>query len=817
MSTADSKPQAQRDISIAVAPSRFESRWQNKSISYGDFIARIKSPVQVACTMREYARMSKAAQVRYKDQGGFVGASLKEGRRRKGAVAFRSLLTLDIDYANDDVDALWVKIQAAYRVAGVLYPTCSNSPTKPRFRLIMPLDEPVTADQYEAIARRVAGDIGINLFDDTTYEPERMMFWPAIPKDAPFKTLVREADGPWLDPTKVLASYDDWQDASFWPTSDRESARVRSTIDRQQDPTEKRGVIGAFCRTYTIQEAISKFLADVYKPASHGRYTYIPGSAEAGLVVYDDLWAYSHHGTDPTGGELCNAFDLVRLHKFADLDKDAKAGTPTVKMPSYQAMQDLAREDEAVKRTLGAEIQAELDEEFAYTDAPEDGAADADDEDWFAKYIELDRKNKPVATIDNVVVILKHDKLLRGRLKYDLFSSRQTIIGPVPWRPDSKEVRDWADSDDDGLMWYLETYYKISNAAVVRRGLGKAYIDLAYHPVREYFEGLPEWDGVGRIEPLLPDYLGADDTLYTRTVTKTHLVAAIARIFKPGIKYDTMITLSGAQGLGKSTLIKILGGAWYSNSLDTMHGKDAYEALQGAWLIEIDELSAFKKAEKERIKGFLSKTEDIFRPAYGHYSVRFPRQCIFWGTTNDKFFLRDQTGDRRTWPVACGELMPIKSVFTELEADRDQIWAEAYAAYKEGWPLTLPYDVEVLAKARQAAFSEEDPELDIIAKFLDRQIPENWRDLSMGDRLSWLDGNTDFVAGASDTLVRRNRVTALEVWCECFQRRETDFRRPDAARINEVLARMPGWAWSENKQGLSEVYGKSRRRGYIRI
>lgn len=815
MSETRARAYDSHELAIATAGSRFESRWKNKTITYADFLDRVKNPVRTGETMQEYARMAKATQVQVKDVGGFVAASLKGGRRRKDSVAFRSMITLDIDYADSGVDALWAAVQAAYTCGMVLYPTHSNRPQRPRFRLILPLSEPVTADQYEAIARRVAGEIGINFFDDTTYEPERMMFWPSVPKDAPYDDLVRVSDGDWLDPKAVLATYDDWQDASFWPTSDRESARVRSTIDRQQNPTEKRGIIGAFCRTYTIREAIETFLSDVYAPAIHGRYTYTPGSTAAGLVVYDDLWAYSHHGTDPTSGELCNAFDLVRLHKFASLDKDIKAGTPTVKLPSYQAMQDLAREDEAVKRTLGADIQAELEDEFSYTDGPED--EDEDDEDWFAKYIELDRKNRPVATIDNVVVILKHDRLLRGKLRYDLFTCRQTIIGSVPWRPDSDEIRDWADSDDDGLMWYLETFYKISNSSVVRRGLGKAYIDLAYHPVREYFESLPAWDGVERVETLLSDYLGAEDDAYVRAVTKTHLVASIARIYAPGTKYDTMITLSGAQGLGKSTFIRILGGDWYSNSLDTMKGKEAYEALQGAWLIEIDELSAFKKAEKERIKGFLSKTEDIFRPAYGRYTVRFKRQCVFWGTTNDRFFLRDQTGDRRTWPVACGEVMPIKSVFTELAADRDQIWAEAYALYKDGWPLTLPYDIEKLANARQDAFSEEDPQRDMIAEFLDRRIPSNWADLMLGDRLSWLEGQTDFVRGASEDLVSRDRVTALEVWCECFGRRESDFGRPEAARINEILARMPGWAWSDKQMTLDTCYGKSRRRFYIRI
>ncbi len=244
-----------------------------------------------------------------------------------------------------------------------MYSTHSHSPEKPRLRLVIPLARPVTPDEYAAIGRRVAADLGIDQFDDTTYEPQRLMYWPSVAKDGEF--IFKHQDEPWLNPEDVLARYENWQDPSFWPESSRAQAKRQKLADKQGNPLEKQGLVGAFCRTYTITAAIETFLSDVYERMGERRYTYIPGSTAGGLVVYDDdTFAYSHHGTDPISGQLVNAFDLVRLHKFKELDDEAEPGTPVVRLPSYMAMIELAENDPRVRETKYQERMAAIEEDF---------------------------------------------------------------------------------------------------------------------------------------------------------------------------------------------------------------------------------------------------------------------------------------------------------------------------------------------------------------------------------------------------------------------------------------------------------------------
>jgi len=232
-----------------------------------------------------------------------------------------------------------------------MYSTHSHTPSAPRLRLVIPLKRPVSPDEYQAVSRRIAGDLGIDFFDDTTYEAHRLMYWPSTSKDGEF--IFKYLDEEWADPDEILARYPDWKDPSYWPESSQTKAERKKLADKQGDPREKPGIVGAFCRTYTIAQVIEKFLSDVYAPGDDpSRYTYIPGSTAGGLVLYDrDNFAYSYHATDPICGKLCNAFDLVRLHKFGDLDDDAKEGTPVNKLPSYLAMQELAEKDEMVRKT----------------------------------------------------------------------------------------------------------------------------------------------------------------------------------------------------------------------------------------------------------------------------------------------------------------------------------------------------------------------------------------------------------------------------------------------------------------------------------
>lgn len=315
-------------------------------------------------------------------------------------------------------------------------------------------------------------------------------------------------------------------------------------------------------------------------------------------------------------------------------DENTAPNTPGNKLPSYKSMCDKALSVPAVQQELKAE---QLSSVVAVFD-------DAENTEWVQALEINPRTGKPAATVDNVFLILTHDPRLKGRYYYDEFRARPIVCGALPWDTSSHRVSaSWLDTDDAGLRWLLERDYKIDSAPKVRDAVDLAIDSNKIHPVRDYLHSL-EWDGQPRAEMLFIDYLGAEDSRYTRAVTRKALIGAVARILRPGCKHDHMLVLVGPQGCRKSTTLAKLGKQWFSDSLYTMTGKDAYEQLQGNWIIELAEMAATRKAEIEQIKQFVSKQEDTYRAAYARRTQSHPRQCAFFGTTNDDEFLRDPTG-----------------------------------------------------------------------------------------------------------------------------------------------------------------------------
>ena len=236
-----------------------------------------------------------------------------------------------MDYAVADIGD---QLELFFSFQCYLNSTHKHTPEKPRLRLIIPLSHEISPDEYMAVSRKVAEEIGMELFDDTTYEPSRLMYWPSTSSDGEF--IFQEIKGELLKPEDVLALYTDWKDVSSWPVSIRQRIIVQKSLKKQENPLEKRGIIGAFNRTFTIQQAIDAFIPDVYQPSEMaGRYDYIPADSSAGVVIYDDVFAYSHHATDPACGKLMNAFDVVRIHKFGNLDEKVTEEIPGASVANY--------------------------------------------------------------------------------------------------------------------------------------------------------------------------------------------------------------------------------------------------------------------------------------------------------------------------------------------------------------------------------------------------------------------------------------------------------------------------------------------------
>lgn len=801
--------QYNRMLRISTAGSRKATHWPKSEILWSEFVEKLKTPVRGVETLEEYLALPKSRQDELKDVGGFVGGTFAGDRRKAANVEGRDLVTLDLDNipAGQTEDIL--RRVEGLGCAAAVYSTRKHAGYAPRLRVVVPLDRTGTADEYEPAARKLAFLIGIGFCDPTTFEASRLMYWASCCADSQY--VCESYDRPFCSLDGLLSMYGDWHDIAQWPQVPGSEAVERRRLAKQEDPTRKRGVIGAFCRTYSITQAMEHFIPGMYEETSiPGRYTYTGGSTVGGAVVYDgDLFLYSHHATDPCSGQLVNAFDLVRLHMYGDRDSEAKEGTPASKMPSFMAMSRLALEDKQVSDLISVERLEKAKQTFQ---APEDPQADSGpdyDLSWLPK-LTKDSQGRYEKTINNAVVVLENDPLLKGRIVTDEFASCGMILGRVPW-DQREEKRRWKDVDDAGFYRYVEVFYGLTGREKLDNALMLVSAQNRINDVKQYLQGLT-WDGVKRLDTLLSEYLGAEDTAYTRAVMRKSLCAAVGRAVTGGIKYDYMPIFTGPQGIGKSTFLRILGKDWFSDSLTTFEGKEAAELIQGTWINEIGELSAFTKQETQVIKQFLSKTDDIYRAAYGRRTDKYPRRCVFFGTSNDSEFLKDATGNRRFWPVDVGVHPAKKSVWNQLPLEVDQIWAEAYLYWTMGEPLYLPKEIETLAKDQQEKHRESSGKEGIILDFLEREIPSNWETLDLQKRRIFWNGNMRLEDGVE--LIPREKVCAAEIWVECFGSELKYMKRSDSTEINNILLCLKGWERIKTPRRFG-TYGQQR--GFERV
>lgn len=796
-------------LDIATGHSRMSKKWSNRKWQWSQLMERCSQTQRTAETMAEYNRMSKEEQSNVKDVGGFVGGYLSQGVRKNANVLYRTVATLDIDYGTENV---WDDFTLAFDFAAMLYSTHKHSSDKPRYRLVFPLSRQVSPAEYEPLCRKIAEALGLDLFDDSTYQLPRLFYWPSTSKDAEF--VFEYQDGPACNVDEVLAQYVDYTDVSAWPLSSRESHAVAHEIKRAGDPHEKPGVIGAFCRAYSIEEVIETFLADKYEPtAVPDRYTYKLGSVSGGLVCYEGKFAFSHHDTDPASRQLCNAFDLCRIHLFGAQDEGGRAQDVTRK-PSYIAMQDLAGKDSRVRVALARERQQTIDDDFNGVGEEEEPQDDA----WKADLEWVQSGERPKNTIKNVVVILENDRNFKGKLRHNLFTGSNVAVGKLPW---DRQGEQWTDSDDANLRVWLEKMYGITGKEKISDALTSVLSNHTFHPIRDYLNGL-KWDGVPRLDRIIIDYLGAEDNALNRAMSRKQFTAAVARVFNPGCKYDYCLVFTGAEGVGKSTLLRIMGGAWFNDSITSMEGKEGMEQLRYAWVIELGELTTLRRSEVEQVKAFLSKQVDIYRPAFARRVVELPRQCVFFGTTNEALFLKGDNGNRRFWVIPIDSDLRRHSNMSEaLARGRDQLWAEAMHYFKQGEQLYLNDELEQQARQRQKEFNDDhdDPLVSMLGRFLNTPLPADWATRGLAERRIYLRDMDNDILSATGT-IKRDKVCAAEFICEMMGRDITDKEYKYLARkVGKMIAEQPGWERGGASRHAARLYGVQKiftREKYIK-
>ena len=432
-------------------------------------------------------------------------------------------------------------------------------------------------------------------------------------------------------------------------------------------------------------------------------------------------------------------------------------------------------------------------------DAPE-----PDWEDWKARLVRNEKTGLPVNSLFNVKLIMQNDPYMRN-IVFNQLADSMEIRGPVPWEHPS---RFWRDADDAQLICYVDDHYGTFSAHNYEIAVTKAVDDRSYHPIRDFFAHLPAWDGVPRVDTLLIDYLGAEDNAYVRAVSRKTLCAAYRRVFQPGVKFDYMPVLNGAQGIGKSTFIANLGMEWFSDSLSLsdMNDNTAAEKLQGYWILEIGELAGMKKADIDKVKAFVSRTDDKYRAAFGRRVTSHPRQCVFFGTTNSESgYLRDITGNRRFWNVRVSGRGKYRPWQMTPEVVR-QVWAEVAAAAGEE-ELFLPHELEEIARREQRSAMEQDDREGLVLDYLELLLPEDWEKMDVWRRRDYVRNPLDPVRPLG--LYRRTEVSNIEIWCECFGRPREDMKPADSYAVSAIMARLEGWS-RPDKRKVIPFYGRQR-------
>lgn len=549
--------------------------------------------------------------------------------------------------------------------------------------------------------------------------------------------------------------------------------------------SERKDMEGTFCRAYSCRAAIEKFLADLFLfDAATGLYvaSYNPKLTLETDDVQQIVWISGVNAP-------CNAFEIVRIFRFGDLDKSVKEETATKRRPSYKAMLQLCAEDTAVKLTLIKD---------------KNKSVNVNSDEWEAA-LSLNDKNQIEKTGQNIKLILLNDPQLK-KVRFDRFTKQD-----ITECPDFCNERDNRIDDESigKIAIYIENVYglQLSQPRILEM-LKTTSKERGFNPVHEFIQSTA-WDNVERIDTVVIRYLGAEDTRLTRMQTRKWMVGAVARAFSPGCKFDHILTFTGPQGVGKSTFLNIIAGNWFSDSFSFAHDdKSKIEDITGAWIVEISELNGMKRAhDAEAAKAFLSRVRDDVRPAYARKSESIPRSNVFAATTNETEFLQSCNGNRRWWIIPIKGVGEVREWIDGLKTEVPQLWAEAYHYYTAGETLFLPPELESEANRRQTEYTTAagDELLDEIEAFLNRLVPKAYFSWPLGKRAQWQKWAVDSSSFIDDEYRQIGTepltiVSPKMIKCELPNDAIRTSFRYSAQYINSLMEHIPGWGRSEREK-----------------
>jgi len=348
-------------------------------------------------------------------------------------------------------------------------------------------------------------------------------------------------------------------------------------------------------------------------------------------------------------------------------------------------------------------------------------------EPWKEQFLKTDKGTMRSSSSKNVFLILQNDARLKDLLQYNEFSEQLQKLKPN-YSLDTKPG-DWLDSDDSKLKLFIEDNYNyVPTKDAISDAIVKFAMDHSFNPVKQRIESVT-WDGVKRVETFFIDYLGTEDTEYTREICKRWLTGAVARVYNPGVKFEIVPILFGGQGIGKSTLVGSIYRDYFLDELESMgKTKDDFQQLKGKWIVEIGELSAMRRTDVDHVKAFISAQFDNYRPSYGHYTTDHPRKIAFIGTSNPPEFLKDKTGNRRFFPIECNVQEKKKDPFNIDDADILQVLAEAKVLYNNGGQIFITDSLQKIAEKYQKDAMIQDPSEEQILSYLDMPVPTNWNE-----------------------------------------------------------------------------------------